>query len=58
VPAGTTRNPALDVDLVTAGVTYKPVPTVAVKADWNWRRTGAATNAVSRALNVGAGFVF
>jgi hypothetical protein len=58
VPAGTTRNPALDVDLVTAGVTYKPVPTVAVKADWNWRRTGAATNAVTRALNVGAGFVF
>jgi hypothetical protein len=58
VPSGTTRDPALDVDLVTTGLTYKPLPNVAVKADWNWRRTGAATNSVARTLNVGAGFVF
>jgi hypothetical protein len=58
VPAGTVRDPALDVDLVTTGVTYKPLPTVALKADFQWRRTGAAANAVSRAVNVGAGFVF
>jgi hypothetical protein len=58
VPSGTARNPSLDVDLVTAGVTYKPMPMVALKADWNWRRTQAASNPVSRAVNVGAGFVF
>jgi hypothetical protein len=58
VPAGTTANPALDVDVVTTGLTYKPVPNVAVKADYTWRKTQAANNAVQRAVNVGAGFVF
>ncbi|HET8540609.1 MAG TPA: hypothetical protein VFL83_12120 [Anaeromyxobacter sp.] len=58
VPAGTTANPANDVDLVVAGVTYKPLPTVALKADGTWRKTGAANNAVQRAVNVGAAFVF
>jgi hypothetical protein len=58
VPAGTTRDPALDVDLVTAGLTYKPHPSVAVKADWSWRKTAASSDAVARSINVGAGFVF
>jgi hypothetical protein len=58
VPAGTTRNPALDVDLVVTGLTYKPFPTVALKADWSWRKTGAASSAVTRAVNVGGAFVF
>jgi hypothetical protein len=58
VPAGTTANPALDVDVVVAGLTYKPVPNVALKADWTWRKTQVASDAVARAVNVGAGFVF
>jgi hypothetical protein len=58
VPEGFTKNPALDVDLVVAGLTWRPIPTVALKADWSWRKTGAANNAVGRAVNVGAGFVF
>jgi hypothetical protein len=58
VPEGTTANPALDVDVVVAGLTYKPVPNVALKADWSWRKTQAANNAVTRAVNIGAGFVF
>jgi hypothetical protein len=58
VAAGATRDPRLDVDLVVAGVAYKPIPTVALKSDWNWRRTAAATGAVTRSLNVGVAFVF
>ncbi len=58
VPAGAAANPALDVDLVVAGLTYKPIPTVAIKADWSWRKTGAAGNAVTRAVNLGGAFVF
>jgi hypothetical protein len=58
VPTGTTRNPSLDVDLVTTGLTYKPHPSVAIKADYSWRKTQAANNAVGRSVNLGAGFVF
>jgi hypothetical protein len=58
VPTGATKDPRLDVDLVVAGIAYKPIPTVALKSDWNWRRTAAQTGAVSRLLNVGIAFVF
>lgn len=58
VPAGYAKDPRQDVDVVTTGVTYKPIPTVALKGDWQWRRTAADANAVAHALNVGAAFVF
>jgi hypothetical protein len=58
VPAGGTRNPALRYDLVTTGLTFKPIPTVVLKADFQWKHTDAAAGAVTRAVNVGAGFVF
>ncbi|HET7755372.1 MAG TPA: hypothetical protein VFK85_15795 [Anaeromyxobacteraceae bacterium] len=58
VPAGAIADPALRYDLVTTGLTYKPIATVVLKADWQWRKTDATSGAVSRALNVGAGFVF
>jgi hypothetical protein len=58
VPAGYARDPRQDVDLVTTGLTYKPIPTVAIKGDWQWRRTAAEANAVTHALNLGAAFVF
>ncbi|ABC81340.1 conserved hypothetical protein [Anaeromyxobacter dehalogenans 2CP-C] len=56
VPAGGVRNPGLDRTAVTAGLTFKPIPTVVLKADWQRRdpKAGAATDQV----NVGAGFVF
>ena len=58
MPDGFSKNPALDADVVVTGLTYKPIPTVALKADFSWRKTQAASNAVQRAVNVGAGFVF
>ncbi|ACG73523.1 conserved hypothetical protein [Anaeromyxobacter sp. K] len=56
VPAGGVRNPGLDRTAVTAGLTFKPIPTVVLKADWQRRdpKAGSATDQV----NVGAGFVF
>jgi hypothetical protein len=57
VPAGFARDPALDASLVTAGLTYKPIPTVVVKADWQ-RRDSAADAPATDQLNVGAGFAF
>ncbi|BDG06419.1 hypothetical protein [Anaeromyxobacter oryzae] len=56
VPAGYVRNGAVDRTVVTAGLTYKPIPTVVVKTDWQRKdpRTGDTTDQV----NVGAGFVF
>ncbi|HET8732191.1 MAG TPA: hypothetical protein VFM45_00320 [Anaeromyxobacteraceae bacterium] len=56
VPAGWVRNGALDRTLVAAGLTYRPIPTVVVKADWTRRdpSAGAATDQ----LDLGAGFVF
>jgi hypothetical protein len=58
VPAGFSKNPALDADVVVTGLTYKPIPTVALKADFTWRGTRASSASAQRAVNVGAGFVF
>jgi hypothetical protein len=57
VPAGSVRDAALDASVVTAGLTYKPIPTVVVKADWQ-RRDSAADAPATDQLNLGAGFVF
>ncbi|HEY6101014.1 MAG TPA: hypothetical protein VIW03_16375, partial [Anaeromyxobacter sp.] len=57
VPAGASRNPDLDVSVVTAGVTYKPIPTVVVKADWQ-RRDSAADAPATDQVSFGAGFAF
>ena len=56
VPSGYVRNGGVDRTVVTAGLTYKPIPTVVVKTDWQRRdpRAGETTNQ----LDVGAGFVF
>jgi hypothetical protein len=56
VPAGGTRNPAYDVEVWTAGLSYKPVPTVSLKADW--QRREAASGAVGETVNLGMGLVF
>jgi hypothetical protein len=57
VPAGAVRDPALDASVVTAGLTYKPIPTVVVKADYQ-RRDSAADAPATDQVNFGAGFVF
>jgi len=56
VPAGGTRNPALDQRFVTAGLTYKPIATVAVKADFT--RKEADTFSAQDSVNLGVGLVF
>jgi hypothetical protein len=56
VPAGFTRDPGLDRTVVTAGLTYKPIPTVVVKADYQ-RKDSRASDAADQ-VNFGAGFVF
>jgi hypothetical protein len=57
VPGGQTASPAAEVTTWTAGVTFKPIPTVAFKADWQRRETGAPGSAADQ-VNLGAGFVF
>jgi hypothetical protein len=57
VPAGGVVNPALKYDLVTTGLTFKPIPTVVAKADFQWRQSDAP-GGTTRAVNLGAGFVF
>jgi hypothetical protein len=57
VPAGFVRDPALDASVVTAGLTYKPIATVVVKADWQRRGSAADAPAVDQ-VNLGAGFAF
>ncbi len=56
VPSGYTRDPGVDVHVTTAGVTYKPISTVVVKADVQ-RRDPEGGSAVDQ-VNVGAGYVF
>jgi len=58
VPAGGQRNPALESDGVVAGVTYKPLPNVALKADYQWKRSKAPGATALDQVNLGAGFVF
>lgn len=57
VPAGFVRDPALDASVVTAGLTYKPIPTVVVKADWQRHDSSADAPAIDQ-VNLGAGFAF
>lgn len=56
VPKGGVRNPAFDATTWTAGLTYKPIPQVVVKADWQRREDGL--DDVAQQVNVGAGFMF
>jgi hypothetical protein len=58
VPAGATRDPALDTTLLTAGLTFRPLPTVALKADWQRRESAAPGAGPADQVNLGAGFAF
>jgi hypothetical protein len=56
VPAGFAVNPANDNTLTTVGVSWKPIPNIAVKADWNKAENEARTGVDQ--INVALGFLF
>ncbi|MBK9517279.1 MAG: hypothetical protein IPO09_07985 [Anaeromyxobacter sp.] len=58
VPAGQVRDPALDTTVLTAGLTWRPLPTVALKADWQRRDSGAPGAAAGEQVDLGVGFAF
>lgn len=53
---GATLDPANDVTVKTYGLSYKPIPNVAVKADWNQIENRARTGRDQ--FNLGLGFYF
>ncbi|HET9551889.1 MAG TPA: hypothetical protein VFP50_02885 [Anaeromyxobacteraceae bacterium] len=57
VAPGFTRDPSVDRSVVTAGLTWKPLSTVALKADWQ-RRDSRAAGSQTQQVNLGAGFAF
>lgn len=56
VPAGFNRNPANDVEVLTLGVTYSPLPQVVIKGDWQNVDNEAGTGVDQ--LNVALGYIF
>ena len=56
VPAGFAADPANDNTLTTIGVSWKPIQSVVVKADWNKAENEARTGVDQ--FNVGLGFLF
>ncbi len=56
VPAGGQRDPTLDQQYLVAGLTYKPITQVAIKADWT-RKDAKASPALDQ-IDLGVGFVF
>jgi hypothetical protein len=56
VPSGFERNEAFQNDYLVAGVTYRPIPQVVLKGDYQ-RRTPGVGDSVEQ-VNVGAGFIF
>ncbi|MCM2334964.1 MAG: hypothetical protein NDI82_13605 [Anaeromyxobacteraceae bacterium] len=58
VPEGLTPDPRAAATVLTAGLTLRPLPTVAVKADWQRRETDAPAAGPVDQLNLGVGFAF
>ena len=56
VPVGYARNPENDVRVFTAGVNFKPIPQIVVKADGQWRRNAAYTGV--KQFNMALGYEF
>jgi len=56
VPSGFARNPANDVEILTLGVAYKPLPQVVLKADWQDVDNAAGTGVDQ--FNVALGYIF
>ncbi len=56
VPAGFERNPENNVSVLTLGAVFKPIENIAVKIDWQRRRTAARTGA--NQWNLALGYLF
>jgi len=56
VPSGFARNPANDRENLTFGFSYKPIPQVVIKADYQWRDNEA--DSANNQFNLGLGYVF
>jgi hypothetical protein len=56
VPAGGTRDPALDQRILTVGLDFKPIPQVVLKADY--QRTTSGAPGVLDQVDVGVGLVY
>ena len=56
VPAGYSRNPANDVNILTAGVAFKPIEQIVVTAEW--QKIGNAANTGTNQWNLGLGWIF
>jgi opacity protein-like surface antigen len=56
VPSGFTRDRTKDTELYTVGLTYKPIPQVALKLDY--RNFELARGEATDRVTIGAGFVF
>ncbi|HEX3034585.1 MAG TPA: hypothetical protein VHT73_05535, partial [Thermodesulfobacteriota bacterium] len=56
VPSGFMRDPANDRRLLTVGLSYKPIPNVVIKADYQFRDNDA--DSADNQFNLGLGYVF
>lgn len=56
VPGGFAKNPAFDRQTATFGVSFMPIPQVALKADYQWKDNGA--NTANNQFNLGLGYYF
>lgn len=56
VPAGYAANPANDRAITLVGLMWKPIPQIAVKADYQWHRNRARTGV--NQFNVNLGYIF
>ncbi len=56
VPAGFAANPANDTRILTLGASFRPIPQIVVKLDWQDVHTRAHSGV--NAINVGVGYVF
>jgi hypothetical protein len=56
VPAGYARNPANDVEEITVGAAFQPIPQLILKADWQQRRNAAKSGV--NVWNVSLGYIF
>jgi hypothetical protein len=56
VPDGYTANPLLDVDELTTGLTYRPIPQLAFKADLQLRDRRLGLDELQ--LDLGMGYMF
>ncbi len=56
VPAGYERNPENDVEELTVGAAFQPIPQLILKADWQQRHNAAKTGV--NVWNVSLGYIF